>query len=123
MGGSYQLEVSKRNVDNLTGCIFAEKCNSRENNSGAVFLFRILRGTMRTFLFLSRLSALWPAAQSPIVKRGVWFVMSYLIKNKIDILATGQKFAKNIYFCLKNKRKNISTNILCMLVIDCQYPH
>ena len=30
-----------------------------------------LRGTMSTFLFLSLLSALCPAAQSPIVKRGV----------------------------------------------------
>ena len=34
------------------------------------------RGTISTFLFLSLLSARWPAAQSPMVKRGVWLQIS-----------------------------------------------
>ena len=34
------------------------------------------RGTTRTFLFLSLLSARWPAAQSPMENLRVWFVIS-----------------------------------------------
>ena len=43
-----------------------------------------LRGTIRTFRFLSLLSARWPAAQSPMVNRGVWLQISW--KNKIGYL-------------------------------------
>jgi len=35
-----------------------------------------LRGTIRTFLFLSRLSTLCPAAQSPMENLGVWLQMN-----------------------------------------------
>ena len=54
----------------------AEKEGNNMWETIEILTFFNSRGTMSTFLFLSLLSALCPAAQSPMEKRGVWFVIS-----------------------------------------------
>ena len=58
-----------------------------------VYLCVYLRGTMRTFLFLSLLSARCPAAQSPIVNRGVWLQINWKRKTSQNLdLGRGHNF-------------------------------
>ena len=81
-----------------------------------IFIIRIyLRGTIRTFRFLSLLSARWPAAQSPMVNRGVWLQISW--KKKLGIKKGGKfwkrereigKNGKVIFHSSKKKSKKLN---------------
>ena len=67
-----------------------------------------LRGTIRTFRFLSLLSARWPAAQSPIVNRGVWLQISWKKEKERYLKKDRQNFEEKSIFSLKqasNKTK------------------
>ena len=61
---------------------------TRDNEEKQTKTNKHLRGTMRTFLFLSLLSALCPAAQSPIVNRGVWLQISWKKEHWRDCWST-----------------------------------
>ena len=64
--------LSVHNFNQLFVCLLTWDNEEKQTNKN-----KYLRGTMRTFLFLSLLSALCPAAQSPIVNRGVWLQISW----------------------------------------------
>ena len=64
-----------------------------------------LRGTIRTFRFLSLLSARWPAAQSPIVNRGVWLQISWKKEKQRYLKKDRQNFEEKSIFSLKQATK------------------
>ena len=64
-----------------------------------------LRGTIRTFRFLSLLSARWPAAQSPIVNRGVWLQISWKKEKERYLKKDRQNFEEKSIFSLKQATK------------------
>ena len=64
-----------------------------------------LRGTIRTFRFLSLLSARWPAAQSPIVNRGVWLQISWKKEKEPYLKKVRQNFEEKSIFSLKQASK------------------